>query len=110
MNETMAESIEELFDAAAEAYGDYRYEYREPLVRSARLILTGGATFNVMTRNISRYGVGLKHSQPLAPGNVRLEINMRPGATTVVNAELLWCSRHGDHYISGAQFLEDFQR
>jgi hypothetical protein len=98
-------TIEELFDAAADAYAEQRTDPRIQFHQPARIHL-GGGQHPASTRNISSTGVGLKHDEPLAPGPVRIEIEQATGLVTALDAELLWCCRQGNHYISGAQFLK----
>ena len=63
-----------------------------------------------VTRNICRDGVGLMHDRPLELGVYQLAIVLQNGTTIDVAAELRWCRKRGNDYISGAAFLAEMLR
>lgn len=83
---------------------------RQPFSRPVKLTNSEGTVVWGVTRNICRDGVGLLHNMPLEPGVYQLEIVLHNGTTIDVAAELRWCRKRDNDYISGAQFLSEMLR
>jgi hypothetical protein len=103
------EVIRNFFETESADGLEMRDHPRQRFVRPARIIAEREA-HKAFTYNISRDGVGLMHKSAILTGPADIEIELRTGTVVRVIAEVLWCRHHGDHYLSGAWFLEGFHR
>ncbi|HEY1600928.1 MAG TPA: PilZ domain-containing protein [Pirellulales bacterium] len=74
--------------------------------RDALLIHESGDRFYVLSRDISKGGLGLAHDREMPAGKVRISVDVGNGRAMKAPARLVWCRQSEDgSYVSGIEFL-----
>ncbi len=87
-------------------YADSRSAERLELSIPAEIITSRGNTVSAVTREISRFGIGMLHKGAIQPGNATVKM-FSDSQEFVYQVKISWCQAcENGMFISGGQFQE----